>query len=212
VDELTQGLRGQDALVEDLITVPDNCINEMILGAAGQQAVIEWGLTDIDWRQPESGEVESDNEAERQAASAAFTTGFDPHQPTTAQLAVVMTTVDYAASAVVAESLLSAAEGLLQRAHKSLFTRITMDWPFWEGDEPHLWNAGLHAPGTTDVVSWGPTSPVLRVPIDPEKLNSLARGRYVSGPAQPLEVFAKIERVDREAGEIVLMPIVILSP
>jgi hypothetical protein len=54
---------------------------------------------------------------------------------------------------------------------------------------------------------------VLEVPLSKAKLNPLARGRYVStGPFQPLQVFAKIERVERKAGRwIVLTPIVILS-
>jgi hypothetical protein len=68
-------------------------------------------------------------------------------------------------------------------------------------------------PDEPDTVSTGPAPALLQVPIVEHNLNTLARSRYVHmGPAQTLQVFGKIERVQRVGFRgIVITPIAILS-
>jgi hypothetical protein len=132
------------------------------------------------------------------------------------QLALSVQTLTYAAGDVVREAMLRSVEDALANEAKTLFALVTVRWgndsrP--NQDSFRLFNTALVSRAEPDIVALGAAPTVLEVPLSKAKLNPLARGRYVStGPFQPFQVFAKIERVERKAGRwIVLTPIVILS-
>jgi hypothetical protein len=230
VDEIAAVLRSEGALREDLAVAPVKCENEMKLTEAVGTARAEWGLSEISAELGKARQVrleagkkggqqaaqapgtESEGETEQQHTTV-FAADYNPQRPTPVQLALALSTVEYAAADVVREALLTSTEAVLAQETRSVFSLLTLKWGFWnDGGETFLWNAGVLAQDEPEDMKFGVS--VVQIQVDETKLNTLARARYVhKGPFQPLRVFGKVERVERERGRwIIITPVVILSP
>lgn len=226
IDELADILRSEGALREDLVVIPEECDNEYQLAHAVGAARVDWGLSQVPvpqlgWQGSEA-EAEEETEAEEdqlpgppepEDESADSYGLFDPQSPTPAQLALCLTTLQFAASDVIGEAIRQSVETMLSSSTRTMFALVRTFWGFWgEWNPPYLWNGGVVRRDEPNVLATGATPAVLHVPIDETKLSALARPRYVHrGPYQPLEVFARIEGIDHRWPVVVLTPIVILS-
>lgn len=228
VDELAAVLRSEGALRDDLVAIPEACENETQLAVAIRNATGAWGLSQIVTEGPRNAAVaESEGEAiegesaagEGEVAPAASVRrpGFmewDPQAPTREQLKLALDTVQYAAGDVVKEAMIRSVDSMLAGATHSIFALVTTMWSYWgEGGWSYLYNGGLVDREDPEILSLGPTPPVMRVPIDVSKLTTFARSRYGHrGPFQALQVLGRIEPIEHSGvRSIIVTPIVILS-